>query len=73
MRNGELDLERLPVSTVIIQKPTGKPPYFTQEQLLYLQRMFPEKLKGTTDELLQASGSRQVVQHIAQLIEKQGL
>ena len=63
----------LPVSTVIA--PTGTSsiiPAFTQEQLLYLHRVFPEATKGSTEDILYAQGSRAVIKHIANCINKQG-
>lgn len=63
----------LPVSTVI--SPTGTSssiPAFTQEQLLYLHRVFPEATKGSTEDILYAQGSRAVIKHIANCINKQG-
>lgn len=63
----------LPVSTVIA--PTGTSssiPTFTQEQLLYLHRVFPEATKGSTEDILYAQGSRAVIKHIANCINKQG-
>ena len=63
----------LPVSTVIA--PTGASssiPAFTQEQLLYLHRVFPEATKGSTEDILYAQGSRAVIKHIANCINKQG-
>lgn len=63
----------LPVSTVI--SPTGSSssiPAFTQEQLLYLHRVFPEATKGNTEDILYAQGSRAVIKHIANCINKQG-
>ena len=63
----------LPVSTVI--SPTGvssNVPAFTQEQLLYLHRVFPEATKGSTEDILYAQGSRAVIKHIANCINKQG-
>lgn len=66
-------LSVLPVSTVI--SPTGTSssiPAFTQEQLLYLHRVFPEATKGSTEDILYAQGSRAVIKHIANCINKQG-
>lgn len=63
----------LPVSTVI--SPTGTSssiPAFTQEQLLYLHRVFPEATKGSTEDMMYAQGSRAVIKHIANCINKQG-
>lgn len=63
----------LPVSTVIA--PTGassSTPAFTQEQLLYLHRVFPEATKGSVEDILYAQGSRAVIKHIANCINKQG-
>lgn len=67
----------LPISTVI--SPTGTNssssssiPAFTQEQLLYLHRVFPEATKGSTEDILYAQGSRAVIKHIANCINKQG-
>lgn len=63
----------LPVSTVIAPTGTNSSiPAFTQEQLLYLHRVFPEATKGSTEDILYAQGSRAVIKHIANCINKQG-
>lgn len=63
----------LPVSTVIAPIGTSSSiPAFTQEQLLYLHRVFPEATKGSTEDILYAQGSRAVIKHIANCINKQG-
>lgn len=62
----------LPVSTVIAPTGTNSSiPVFTQEQLLYLHRVFPEATKGSTEDILYAQGSRAVIKHIANCINKQ--
>ena len=63
----------LPVSTVIASTGANSSiPAFTQEQLLYLHRVFPEATKGSTEDILYAQGSRAVIKHIANCINKQG-
>lgn len=62
----------LPVSTVIAPTGSSSIPAFTQEQLLYLHRVFPEPNKGSTEDMLYAQGSRAVIKHIACCINKQG-
>lgn len=62
----------LPVSTVIAPTGSSSIPAFTQEQLLYLHRVFPEATKGSAEDILYAQGSRAVIKHIANCINKQG-
>lgn len=62
----------LPVSTVIAPTGSSTVPVFTQEQLLYLHRVFPEATKGSVEDILYAQGSRAVIKHIANCINKQG-
>lgn len=62
----------LPISTVISPTGSSSAPAFTQEQLLYLHRVFPEATKGSTEDILYAQGSRAVIKHIANCINKQG-
>lgn len=62
----------LPVSTVIAPTGSSSAPAFTQEQLLYLHRVFPEATKGSIEDILYAQGSRAVIKHIANCINKQG-
>lgn len=62
----------LPVSTVIAPTGSSSIPAFTQEQLLYLHRVFPEATKGSVEDMMYAQGSRAVIKHIANCINKQG-
>jgi hypothetical protein len=62
----------LPVSTVIAPTGSSSAPAFTQEQLLYLHRVFPEATKGSIEDILYTQGSRAVIKHIANCINKQG-
>ena len=49
---------------------TTKAPMFTQEQLLYLNSVFPEATKGSTEDILYAQGARAVIKHIAMQIQR---
>lgn len=49
---------------------TNKAPMFTQEQLLYLNSVFPEATKGSTEDILYAQGARAVIKHIAMQIQR---
>ena len=49
---------------------TNKAPMFTQEQLLYLNSVFPEATKGSAEDILYAQGARAVIKHIAIQIQR---
>lgn len=55
----------------IKDKSTRTAPVFTQEQLAYLNAVFPEAVQGSSEDLMRNAGSRTVVQHIALCIQRQ--
>lgn len=59
------------VLSPVKDKSTRTVPVFNQEQLAYLNAVFPEMVQSSPEELLRAAGSRAVIQHIALCIQRQ--
>lgn len=59
------------VLSPVKDKSTKKAPVFSQEQLAYLNAVFPEMVQGSSEDLLRTAGSRAVIQHIALCIQRQ--